>query len=237
MAPSAQSRHKTVDGGLIDLTGPGDFSTQWAAYADIAVGPVMREVAGGPVQWGFEVAEGAGVSLDERYSYRGGDLHFGKASRSEAETGLTSVFYLAVWVGGGFAVKVHGFESASDVIGFFDNFDFTGHPEGVELRIKPHSTFSVVRSKNRSPVYFQNVPGMGIFEVKQLTREKRKDLPTWPGSRVKGGQLYVEDGPDPENWTLLLVSGTALTRLYPNYWEASSEDIVDRFSEATVEWT
>ena len=235
MAEASQTRRICLDGGLVDLTGPGDFSTPWASFADIMVAGALREIGSGPMQWGFDVAQGADVELSEQYTYRDGNLHFGSAARYEERTDLHSQYHLAVWIGDGLAVKVHGFETVTDVVAFFENFDFIAGAIGMELRIKRGSSFSLVRGASKAPVYLQNVAGMGMFEVRQLTPAKRKHLPNWAGASARGGMLYVE-GKDTPDWSLLLVGNTAVTRLYPNHWEAPPEDIAQRFSETTVRW-
>lgn len=83
MAHQGHFHRRSIDGGVIDATGPGDFSQTWATFADILVGPSIREVSSGPADWAFRVAEGNGVALNERYSYAGGDLYLGNSPRYE----------------------------------------------------------------------------------------------------------------------------------------------------------
>ena len=235
MRANGHARRSSVDGGAVDITGPADFSRPWASFADIAVGPTLVEIGTGPPDWGFQVAEGAGISLDESYDYRGGTLHLGEQSSTDSVTGLSGTHRLAVWVIEGFSMKTHGYRDTESLIAFLENFDLEGRADGIVLRPRRASTVSYVRSRTRAPSYVQNVPGVGLIEVKQLTAEKRKASPAWPGASARGGSLYVEDK-DTSAWSLLLVGDTAVTRLYPNYWEAPQEEIVDSFSDTAVVW-
>lgn len=232
---NGHARRSSVDGGRVSIEGPADFSTPWASFADLARGTALVQIGTGPENWGFEVAAAAGVVFNETYDYRNGRLYLGEQHSVDPVTQLAGVYRLAVWVVGDFSMKTHGYQNTDALIAFLENFETEGRSDGFVLHPRSRSVVSYVRSQSRAPSYVQNVPGVGLIEVKQLTGEKRKAVPSWAGARARGGSLYVEDRDSPD-WTLLLVGGSAVTRCYPNYWEASSDEIIDKFSETVVEW-
>lgn len=105
----------------------------------------------------------------------------------------------------------------------------------MALQPKVQSGTFYLRSLQKAPQFLLNVPGLGLVEVRHVTAEIRKSLPTWPGAPCSAGMLYIEDK-ETEDWTLLTVGDTAVSRLYPNYWEVGEQTVVDMFSETTIEW-
>lgn len=235
MGATGRAHQSSVDGGSVNIEGPGDLSAPWASFADLAVGDRLVEIGTGPARWGFDVAEGLEIDLAESYSYRNGTLHLGEKTTTDPVTQLSGTYRLAVWVVNGFSMKTHGYRDTESLIAFLENFELQDRVDGLVLKPRQRSTISYLRSQTRAPSYLQNVPGVGLIEVKQLTPEKRKAAPPWSGAAAKGGSLYVEDK-DSSDWTLLLVGESAITRLYPNYWQAPPEEIVDRFSDTVVTW-
>lgn len=231
--------YRVIDGSSVsvDFSDDADLTQRFATFSIFDWGSHRQEFAAGTADFGAVVAEHLEIVLDESYSYQGGTLRIGSTILYDEATRISAVRRFGVWEGVNHSLKtlLHHAETA-DMIALLDQFSIEETPAGITLHPnEPKSTRVVVGGTAHVPRLLQNVPGLGLLEIKQRTPAYARRLPVWSGRRTRGGELFVEDR-DSDQMTLLLVGEGVLTRLYPNAAQASEETMIDRFSEGLFRW-
>ncbi len=229
--------HTTLDGNLLELKShvPLDLTRPFGSVIHARFGPYFQEFIGGQLSYGRQVAESMELVLDEHYSFAGGSLLIGSKIAYDEMTKLESTQLLGVWEGKSFSFKtvLHNAESR-DFIPLLSEFSITETDTGIALQPKDPKRVQIERSStSHGPTLNQNIPGLGLIEVWELTSDLIETLPPWEGKHVPGGELFLEDEDTPDI-TFVLVGISSFTRLYPNLWEVAELGALELFSELTV---
>jgi hypothetical protein len=84
----------------------------------------------------------------------------------------------------------------------------------------------------------KEIPEIGLLYVQQLTTDVARTLPKWPGSRVRGGELFVTGSGDGANCgtaSFTLVGPNSVVVVMPDAG-ASSEGVLLGLSDLAVDW-
>ena len=234
----AAIRHTALNGGMVEIDGGGaDLTRPFASFIVARFGSHLQEFGAGRLDFGATVARELEIDLTEEYSYQGGRLRLGSGPWVDLDTKHETVIRIAVWEGTAYSLKTVKYGGRSlDLIALLDQFVISETADGIAMRpTNPHEV-RLARIGGHAPSVVQNVPGVGLLEVAELTPERAKRLPPWAGLPVTGGELFVENERSRDAKTFLMVGHTAVSRLYPNHWEDEEAAIVDRFSKMKVEW-
>lgn len=223
----------------LPLREPGTTSF---AYYDVGspLGGVSRqEFSSGSAEFQNQLATDDGVVLSESYSVASGTLRAGSAVQTDPDTGASGVFRLGVWEEGPASSSAvssflyHG--SQSDLVALFSKFSFEDTASGIRMVPLPGSDALLVQDESHSTSIAKPISMLGLLDVQQLTPHLAPQIPTDGGTTLDSGQrLYVEH-PGTPDMTLLLVTATAFTRIYPH--EGISEaDAVRRASSLDISW-
>lgn len=165
---------------------------------------------------------------------------------------------LGVWLGSSFSTHMWLTSTDSDsaesadtltarILTIFNQFTFTETSTGVVMKPIVRSSFSLVRKGGVAPHIARYIDGLGLVDAFERTPEQEWLVPTAPGERVAGGELWVEgatiqkaDSPDDlatdESLTLLLVGDTAIARIDPDLGDVPEASVLERSSSLTVDW-
>jgi hypothetical protein len=229
---------RVLDGSSVILTAP----LTGFGHADVTTHAVFRvagrghEFVSGPRAFAAADADSMGVTLDESYSLvSGGVIRVGSAERLDESSGAGERVTYGAWEGDSHSVRtvLYGTASSADVIGLFDEFEVQEAPTGVGLRIKDSGRVSIDRSgPGVAPCVTHRIIGFGLLEVAERTTQLDA-LAGGLGEQVPGGELFV-DGVGTRQPTLLLLSGSARTRVY---LEHGVEEAVAIAGAATIQAT
>jgi hypothetical protein len=224
-----------LDGGLVTISVQGDLDRPWGTYVEYSLGGSIQQFGAGGIDFAATIARELSISLDEQYSFQGGRLRIGSKSEYNPVTRQRELTRIGVWEGWGFSLKAVLYNrSSKDMIGLLERFTVTETPNGLVIDpVRP--ALAELQRGQWAPRVAQNVPDLGLISIRERTPEREKRLPKWKGMTVSGGELFV-DRRGTAQMTFALAGETAVTRLYPNSWEADVTDILDRFSEAKIDW-
>lgn len=165
-------------------------------------------------EFGRDVARELGVELTESYSMQSGRLLVGGTSHTTLYHGpdlradrvaVTESVVIGVWEGSRFSVKhvtFGGLEESGRIatapthqdfrntVWLFDQFDFVEEEYGVRMERRYRAHESQLRQP--ATVYFE-VPPLGLLYIRQKSYQLTRDLPSHPGARVRGGEMYYEE--------------------------------------------
>lgn len=227
-------RHRLQDGSVVRLRASRTLTmpaTNACAY-DVS-GRRHELTSGGPDLEEFFAAHVVGVELDEAYRLAGGTLRVGARASNlpPSEGGLRTRARVGVWRAGQATLCTHmsGPSTSADMVALFASLGLHETDDG--LRVVPAAPH--VRRLTQ-PTLYKRVPGVAVIECRGLTRDRTRELPPWPGTRARGGELFVADRGTPA-MHLLLVSTTAITRLLPQQG-ADEDELLDLATDLVGEW-
>ncbi len=227
-------RHRLQDGSVVWLRASRALAMPATNACVYEVSRWRYELtSGGPDLGEFFAAHVVGVDLDEAYRLAGGTLRVGarESNLPPSEGGMRTRARVGVWRGGHATLCAHmpGPSTSADMVALFASLGLHQTPGG--LRVVPAAPH--VRRLTR-PTLYKRVPGVGVIECRALTRDRARELPPWPGTRARGGELFVADRGTPA-MHLLLVSATALTRVLPQQG-ADEDELLDLATDLVGEW-
>lgn len=207
-----------LDGSSVSLSAavPGFGRSDVTSFAVFRVAGRSHEFVSGPRAFAATDAESMGIQLSETYSLMvGGVIRVGSMARLDESSGAHERLIYGAWEGDAHSVRTVLFQaSAADVIALFDRFSIEEDATGVALNPKDPREVALDRSgPGVSPCVVHRIHGFGLLEVGARTQELNS-LARGLGRVVPGGELFV-DGGSPDDATLLHLSATAKTRVYP----------------------
>lgn len=201
-----QAQHVAIDGSVVTIEAAVDLGSPATTTGRIAAGWVVHELAVGPVADAGALLGLRGGGSNEQFSYRDGTLDIASVEELDRSTGARSRQVVAVWsfeqqaITGSFPNL-----TADAVVAVLDTVDVDDTGAGLALVPRDSRWYD-------DPQLVKEIRGLGLMDIRPLTRERSADLPRWTGARVQGGDLYRVDA-RPDTPALLLVSRTAATHV------------------------
>lgn len=227
--------HRVLDRSTVTLDLPGLDTSQPASSAVRAVFPRGRrqEFTAGSLELGLQMATLLGLELREEYALQGGRLRVGSGSVFDRDIGLER-HAIGVWEGDSSSIYtvLYGNVDASDFIELFNLF---------VVRQEEASAPSFIPRRPRetpfedSPTLLKQIPQLGLLQVRQLTMRTARHLPSWPGTRVRGGELFVSRPGRLEGY-FTLVGDSSVAIISPES-TCNSDYGVTRVAQIQTSWT
>jgi hypothetical protein len=223
-----------VTGDTCVIDGPIDLSRPTTTYGVAVAGTYWQQFGTGPLTYGPMFASEQGYPMTEEYSFQGGTLRIGSRDYTDEVTKVFSVIRLAVWEGSRYSLRTIKYDMpSSEMIAVLDQFTFEETESGLVLRPKGSSSLAFSRVEH-PPFLLKDVPRVGVFEMKQLTRSSAAGLPARQGKRVRGGELFVSRR-GTVTMTYVLASKKAFLRVDPDLYE-HEDSVIASLSETVVDW-
>jgi len=226
-----------LDGGSVKIDSPLSITTVGATTFLVArIAGHLQEFGASDLPFASHVASATQVVLDEEYSLQGGHLHLGSAEHSDGDGSEPRIFRLGVWSGNAYCVKtfIYG-RPTRELIEIFSLFTIDERDDGVVLTPIRRGV-SVAEKGAQVPKVVNNIPQLGLLEVRRLTPEIRNQFPPWEGAPGRGGQIYQDSPRGQGEGSLILVGNTAVTRVYRDP-ALEDEEFVDAAAELLVTWS
>ncbi|GAA1905526.1 hypothetical protein GCM10009716_14280 [Streptomyces sodiiphilus] len=206
MAPSTTVRHRSLDGVSYRLTGPLDLALPGTSAADISIGGRLTEFTAGPRSLADDIAGALGItSFDSELSFRGGTLRLASRQEYEPRSGLAERPVLVAWQGRKYSLVTRLYSvTVRDVLGLLRTLGIAEHDDGITLTPEREAGSAFVRPAT----VIKEVPGLGLLEMSEPTRDEADELPPWRGAAVPSGELYRDTLSDGR--TFFLLSGPRL---------------------------
>lgn len=228
-----------LDGCSASLSVPVDLSESgWTSVVVANVGGRSVDVTAAAYPYDAVAASRAGVTLDEEFTLRDGHkIKIGSGPYRDQQTGEQSLVRLAVWLGENFVARVFQYDGTSeDLVRLMSMLGLVERAGGVILKEQPQA-LTIDRSMSHAPTILVPVQRLGLLEVRGLSIVLARTLPSFPGAPVRGGELFREAGEKYEHMTFMLVSPTAITRLYPNYTQVNQSEGAAFMADLEANWT
>jgi hypothetical protein len=232
---AVRATHVAIDGSTVTIEATAfnpDFHA--SSVGVYAINGRWQEFTTSYRDFGAAVAADLGLSLNESYTLQGGRLRLGTTSVHFPDMGKgvsqTDLLHLAVWEGRRFSVHTHLYNGkAHDLIDVFDRFEVLEDADGIRLRPRDpeHTKFS------REPSLLREVPNIGVLQVRPMTPQIARTVPTWQGTAVRGGELFV--GRRPDSLHLVLVGKRSHTLIMRHGDECGKEDL-SHIRRLSVDW-
>jgi hypothetical protein len=228
---NTQVIHRALDGTRIHLSGALDLSRPYTSVARVAAGGRLHELTSGETATGRAWAQDLGVTaFTDEFALQGGRLRIGHSTRKDAQSGLTERLLAAVWEGSRYSVFTHLYHArTSDAVALFNSLALTEHDDGIV--IVPAKGGAITEPAE----VVKEVPGLGLLEITSLTRQTAARLPSWPGAKVAGGEIFKDTLDDQGIFFLLATASTIVTVLPLD--DAQVASVPARLAGLTVEVT
>jgi hypothetical protein len=213
--------YRSLDGHRVTVSGPElDLSFPWSSSMLCLKGSIPFGFQSGLANnWEHLMIDFPRFAFEESYSYQGGQLRIGSAPVDAGVdpeltgTGGAYRIWLWYWQGTQFSLAfivnrvIEG--ERPDFIEAFETFDLAETHEGITM--VPRSP-SEVATTNVEVV--KEVPPLGLLTI--LDSASASELvPSWTGTPVAGGELFVSELSDALPAFFLLVGTTATTVIQP----------------------
>lgn len=206
------TRHLALDSGHAEISGEDiDLTTAATSYGVFKVDGFQREFTSGPIEFGHCSATQSGVQFTETFRLQDGKLDVGEAVAPIEGQEHLSHMRLGLWQGRQWSLSVfiYGRSSSADIIALFNRFVLTEALNGISMTAKD----TELTPYDETPGIIKVVPMVGLLDIRPIEQAER---PTQPGTRVRGGELYIEDTPGvPQRTHLIHISSTAVTKIVP----------------------
>lgn len=219
-----------LDGGRVDVSASSPFLSGFSSVG-LAELPTLKrsnEFTAGPLELGKQIAVspeiGVGMTFNSELSLAGGRLLLGTGDQPVGPDGAEYweigpngrgrrvALHFGIWEGKRYSLFTHiyGGESTA-LVRVFEELHITEAADGVVML--PRSPGGLAYSE---PVrILKDIPGTGLLDIKQLTKETASTIPSAPGTPVPGGELFVH-GPGEDHMWLLLAGDSAVTYIIPH---------------------
>jgi hypothetical protein len=234
--------HVGLDGSRIDLSAANvNLDRPASAILTVYVNGRVWEFTAGYRDFGREVAADSSIVLDEQFSFQRGTVRAGSVEQSvffpNGSSGeyVSTNFRILSWEGRNYSVHTHVYDgSTTEALAALDSFNIVETPDGIRM---------VRRQPAKAPYYkppdlLKEIPEIGLLYIRQLTTDVARTLPKWPGTRVRGGELFVSgsgDGASCGTASFTLVGPNSVVIVMPDAG-ASSDSVVSGLSDLAVDW-
>ena len=248
-SPPHSATYTVMDGATVRVTSSvalGPASTFVSARLG-RLGLSYVHLVGGPLALPSSLAASPeiaiGMRFHEEYALQGGRLRLGSGDQPVGSDGARhgevgpggrgrpSLVHLGAWYGKSFSLHVirYGGERHT-LLPIFDQFEIEERADGISCLPKDRATTSFIEG----PGLIVNVPKLGILETTRLTKSVASGLPRYEGTRVRGGELFVNNLRQ-ANMFFVLVGKTSRTTLMPAHGAPESR-LVDGLANLDVTW-
>lgn len=258
--------YTSLDGSRVELTpAPSVAAFTSVATATFTAPPIGRfELTAGPRSLGRDLAFDPRIAVQtevlEEYSHGAGRLLLASGDSTPGPDGrhwdlapdgapVRESVTFAIWEGERFSLhtQVYGarataLDSAFEALG---RLTVAERDDG--LMVRPHG--GVTFYLDDGPVILQDLPGVALVEVMQLTGRTARVLPRRPGTRVSGGELFAHVPAHDRHATrmhgsahlhpdtfLRKVTPSAIATILPHV-HAGEDAVMDLASGLHVRWT
>lgn len=232
-------RRTLLDGSVVSLSGDAVFHEGATNHLRLKVGPRVVEFEAGLVDFSDDVAQWLEIEFDEQYDFQDGMLRLG----TDISPGNHRIRQLVCWYGAQYSLKLSvEFVEREAMLDVFNQFRIVETDSGIVLQgINRELDSFQMREYPLSldqPLFSPLAPrlvNLGLLNVTPLTADVANGLPSWQGSQVPAGELFL-DGDETEPHSLWLISSTAFAQFSPR--ELPIRDFhVDIVASLEVEWT
>jgi hypothetical protein len=240
-SPRRSRTHVGLDGSRVSVSGVAvDVDRPASSFLTVYVNGRTWEFTGGHRTFGRDVAAESKIEFDERFSFQNDTICAGAVNQVVSVPGGTPDFFqttfrIVVWEGRNYSVHTHVYDgSTAEALGAFDAFRLVETPDGVRM---------VRRQADKAPNYrapdlLKEIPEIGLVHIRELTREAARSLPSWPGTRVRGGELFTSGsaaGDTCGEASFTLVGATSVASVMPEA-STASDTVVAGLQELVVDW-
>jgi hypothetical protein len=222
-----------LDGSTVRFEGNMDLSLPGVSVLDIRVGGWTYEFTAGVPSLGRWAAETVtGIKLTETYSMQGGKLLVGRGTAIGAD-GAPAPLLAGVWEGRASSlVALHPkSDETADVVNLFSSFDIHEAASNmIKIKVRGGSGATV----DREPTVAKRVAGFGLIETFPVTRRTIRMIPSWAGTRVRGGELFRDTSNDVPYF--LLAGDSAISVVMPQDG-VSVDDVATGLESLSVAWS
>jgi hypothetical protein len=226
--------HRSLDGTRFTLTGDLDLSAPFTSVVRVSIDGRLREFCSGALGFGAEWANRLGVAaLTEEFRMQGGRLRIWSADRVDHSVqgadarGFAERFTGAVWEGTSYSLFTHlSNATTEDALRIYDAVRITETADGIVIAARPGRA-----SVTDPATVAKDVPGVGLLDMSPLDTQSAKQLPSWSGTRLPGGELYRESLPNNETY-FVFVTATAVVTVLPH--RATLGDVPRRLGALNV---
>lgn len=211
MAGQAGVVHRALDGSRFRLGGDLELDGATTSTADLVTGRGLCQLTSGSTGLGADMARAAGVGgFDEELSYQGGALRVGRKKIYDARARLSEDLLVAAWVGERYSLVTHLYHGSTQrLLGLLRTLRIEEHPDGVTVLPAPRSGTTF----RRPAAVVKPVRGLGLLEIRTLTPQLARELPSWSGARVGSGELFRDTMSGDRTYFLLATPRIRLTVL------------------------
>lgn len=241
MTAAVEARHRSLHGQLAVLGGDGvDLSQGWSSWAEVSGFGGQHHLGAGDGRFAEGYFAYQKIAVSEEYSVAGGSLRVGGLELAGRSGRPGTTQQIGAWSGPINSMVLASPGDSKFLIELLDAFEITDTPEGVTAIPR---TGSGVRF-TRVPWVVKTIPGIGGVTVQPLTGDVLQSVPSYRGTAVVGGELFVNrsEGQQigkrfkPPTTTFVLVSETAKATIGPDS-RVPEADLVGALSRLTVQWS
>ncbi len=141
-----------------------------------------------------------GMEFVESYGLSGGQLRLGSGGqpksaehevsyeRASDGTVREKLVHMALWDGDSFTLHTFQYGGEVDSLrSFYEAMRIEESPTGVRVAPRTATNLAFVQG----PWTIVDLPGIGALEIAQMTAWRQKEVPTYEGTPVVSGELYV----------------------------------------------
>ncbi|NOX23561.1 MAG: hypothetical protein GXP36_10795 [Actinobacteria bacterium] len=224
-------------GGEVSIATTAEISSTSSAIATYQVPGylVAFEFTASYAEYGRAVAADLGIQLTDAFTFQSGQILIGSGVQLWAEsdeTGkpFTSKLSIATWEGENYSLHTHAYElDPLRLVGVLDAFRIEEHATGLTMTPQdPKATLPAI-----DPTVLQELTGVALLQIHPRTAARENDLPARAGTRVRGGDLYVDRSEDADSY--ILVGATTDTRILVD--DGCHDDtLLDALGSLEVSW-
>jgi hypothetical protein len=194
--------HRALDGAEVSFQSLLPLDRPFTSVVNVRMDEHLQEFTAGGRGLGRAVAADHGIAhLDETYSFQGGRLSLGEVDTYDPRLKLAAKFRLAVWEGERFSIHTHMYDGrSSDLVRILGRFIFVEDETGVSIRPKDRGRTLF----DDSASILKEIPGLGLLEVTGRTAGTSVGLPAWQGTRIAGGELFLDTVDNRQDYFVLV---------------------------------
>lgn len=169
------------------------------------------------------------LSFSEQYAFQRGSLRLAPGVDWTGQP-----MCMAAWQGKRLSVMTHiyGTSAPAAIIDLFSDFSLGEVADGEVTLIPEDGTETRFEDL---PVIAKEVPDLGLLVINALTPQSARLLPSWGGTAVRGGELFVADTGEPR-MRFVLVNQSSVTTIMPRHALLGRPRFVEELAELDVSW-
>lgn len=207
---AAEVVHRALDGSRFALRGDLALDGGATSTVDVITAQGMHQLHSGPVGLGPDMIGGIGPGgFSEEFAHQGATVRVGHWQVEHPHAPSQDDLWMATWTGRRYSLVAHMYNASTQrLLALLQALRIEEQERGITAVPASDGT------RFRGPAaVIKPVQGLGLLEIRTMTRQLVRELPSWAGAVTGPGELFRDTLSNGQPYFLLVTPDVRMTVL------------------------